>query len=308
MKNNKVFMAVKVGKESVEGAFKMYKGVAAMNIIAVNPSKSEIAELTGREVEEDPEYKTQTDEGKTQVRLAFYAKTNPDAKINNGISLNLPISFILTKDYKVGQTSGKIQIIDKYGRTAWATKEELNSKAIPQYASGPANISGDYRAAFQGEEQLVDFLIQWLNIPNPANYKDKKWVMKDNPQDSEVSLNMEALFKGDFTELKDLVDLAKAYIVKGSVGIRTSDTENGTKQYQTVFNRKFVKNAVTDYSKLDAAIVDFQNNSGAPNTEFSTEPLHENVVEATTFVPATAPTADNDPLGASTAPADTPWG
>lgn len=296
-------MAVKVGKESVEGSFKMYKGMAAFNIVAVNPTKAELEALTGREIGNDPEYVGKTDEGKEQVRVVFYAKTAPDAKLNNGIGLLVPVSFILTKDYKVGQTSGKCQIIDKFGRTAWATKEEIQSKSVPQYSSGPANISAGYRPAWQGEEFLVDFLIQWLNIPNPANYKDGKWIMKEDPSDSEVSLDMAALFKGDVKELKELVTLAAAYTVKGAVGIRTVDNENGTRQYQAVFTRKFVKNAVTDYSRIDAAITEFQNAGGAPDTEFSTQPLHENVVEATSF---TAP--DNDPLGAATAPAATPWG
>lgn len=297
-------MAVKVGKESVEDAFKMYKGMAAFNIVAVNPTKSELEALTGRDIENDPEYVGKTDEGKEQVKVVFYAKTAPEAKLNNGIELLIPISFMLTKDYKVGQTSGKCQIIDKFGRTAWATKEELQSKSIPQYTSGPANISADYRLAWQGEEFLIDFLIQWLNIPGPAVYKNKVWVMKEDTDDSEVSLDMAALFKGDVKELKELVTLAAAYTVKGAVGIRTVDNENGTRQYQAVFTRKFAKNAVTDYSKIDAAITEFQNAGGAPGTEFSTQPLHENVVEATTFTPA----AENDPLGAATAPASTPWG
>ena len=141
-------MAVKVGKESVEGSFKMYKGMAAFNIVAVNPTKAELEALTGREIENDPEYVGKTDEGKEQVRVVFYAKTAPDAKLNNGIELLIPISFMLTKDYKVGQNSGKYQIIDKFGRTAWATKEEVQSKSIPQYSSGPANISADYRLAW----------------------------------------------------------------------------------------------------------------------------------------------------------------
>lgn len=297
-------MAVKVGKESVEGSFKMYKGMAAFNIVAVNPTKAELEALTGRELENEPEYVGKTDEGKEQVRVVFYGKTAPDAKLNNGIEMLIPISFMLTKDYRVGQTSDKYQIIDKFGRTAWATKEEVQSKAIPQYTSGPANISADYRLAWQGEEFLTDFLIQWLNIPGPAVYKDKVWVMKENTDDSEVSLDMAALFKGDVKELKELVTLAAAYIVKGAVGIRTMDNENGTRQYQAVFTRKFAKNAVTDYSKIDAAITEFQNAGGAPGTEFSTQPLHENVVESTTFTPA----ADNDPLGAATAPTSTPWG
>lgn len=298
-------MAVKVGKESVEGSFKMYKGMAAFNIVAVNPAKAELEALTGRDIENDPEYVGKTDEGKEQVRVVFYAKTAPEAKLNNGIELLIPISFMLTKDFKIGQTSGKCQIIDKFGRTAWATKEEVQSRSIPQYTSGPANISADYRPAWQGEEFLIDFLIQWLNIPNPANYKDGKWIMKEDPSDSEVSLDMAALFKGDVKELKELVTLAAAYTVKGAVGIRTVDNENGTRQYQAVFTRKFAKNAVTDYSKIDAAIADFQSNGGAPGTEFSTQPLHENVVEAASFA---APAADNDPLGAATAPTATPWG
>lgn len=297
-------MAVKVGKESVEGSFKMYKGMAAFNIVAVNPTKAELEALTGRELENEPEYVGKTDEGKEQVRVVFYGKTAPDAKLNNGIEMLIPISFMLTKDYRVGQSSGKYQIIDKFGRTAWATKEEVQSKAIPQYTSGPANISADYRLAWQGEEFLIDFLIQWLNIPGPAVYKDKVWVMKENTDDSEVSLDMAALFKGDVKELKELVTLAAAYTVKGAVGIRTVDNENGTRQYQAVFTRKFAKNAVTDYSKIDAAITEFQNAGGAPGTEFSTQPLHENIVEATTFTPA----AENDPLGVATAPASTPWG
>ena len=304
-KINKTFMAVKVGKESVEGAFKLYKGMAAFNMIAVNPTKKELETLQGRDIENEPEYKGKNDDGVDTMRVVFYAKTNPEAKVNGGIELMIPISFMLTKAQRVGQTSGKIQVIDKYGRTAWATPEEVASKAIPQYASGPANISKDYRPAYQGEEQLIDFLIQWLNIPYPATYKDSKWVMRTNPEDSEVSLNIDAIFKGDVKELQELVKLAPSYLVKAAVGIKT--TEEG-KQYQAVFTRKFAKNAITNYSKIDAAITEFQAAGGAPNTEFSVEPLHENVVEATQFTPkadATAPAGDmpfDAPAGGAT-----PW-
>ena len=71
MKDNVVFMAVKVGKESVEGNYALYKGVAALNILAVNPNKAELSELTGRDIEEEPQYVSQTEEGKAQVRVTF---------------------------------------------------------------------------------------------------------------------------------------------------------------------------------------------------------------------------------------------
>ena len=294
-------MGVKVGKESVEGSFKLYKGMAAFNIVAVNPNKKELETLLGRDIDNDPEYKSKNEDGQDVFRVTFYAKTNTEAKVNNGIELMVPISFMITKAKKVGQGSGKIQIIDKYGRTAWATPEDVESKSIPMYKSGPANISKDYRPAYQGEEQLVDFLVNWLNIPGPMDYKDGQWVMKKDPSDSEVALDMDALFKGNVAELQELTKLAASYLVKAAVGVRTNDEG---KQYQAVFTRKFAKNAVTNYSKIDAAITEFQSNGGAPNTEFSVEPLHENIVTATEFAPKAAEAGDM-PFDAPTG--GTPW-
>lgn len=294
-------MGVKVGKESVEGSFKLYKGMAAFNIVAVNPNKKELETLLGRDIDNDPEYKSKNEDGQDVIRVTFYAKTNIEAKVNNGIELMVPISFMITKAKKVGQGSGKIQIIDKYGRTAWATPEDVESKSIPMYKSGPANISKDYRPAYQGEEQLVDFLVNWLNIPGPMDYKDGQWVMKKDPSDSEVALDMDALFKGNVAELQELTKLAASYLVKAAVGVRTNDEG---KQYQAVFTRKFAKNAVTNFSKIDAAITEFQSNGGAPNTEFSVEPLHENNVTATEFAPKAAEAGD---MPFETPTGSTPW-
>ena len=291
-------MAIKIGKQSEEGVFKLYKGVAAVNVLAVNPNKAELERITGRTYDEEPVYRGKDDDGNDTMRITFYTKTNPDAKVNSGIELVLPISFTLVKARRVGQQSGKIQVIDKYGRTAWATPADLESKSIPQYAKGPANISADYRPAVIGEEYLINFLIKWLNIPGPANYKEGQWIMKDNPEDSEVSINLAKVFAGDVSELVEVVNMASEYLIKVAVGIRT--TEDG-KQYHAVFTRDFAKNAVTDYSKLDAAITEFQNNGGAPNTVFDVNPLHENVVESTQFTPNTEVVGDMPDFSS-------PWG
>lgn len=291
-------MAIKIGKQSEEGVFKLYKGVAAVNVLAVNPNKAELERITGRTYDEEPVYRGKDDDGNETMRITFYTKTNPDAKVNSGIELVLPISFTLVKARRVGQQSGKIQVIDKYGRTAWVTPAELESKSIPQYSKGPANISADYRPAVVGEEFLINFLIKWLNIPGPANYKEGQWIMKDNPEDSEVSINLAKVFAGDVSELAEVVNMAREYLIKVAVGIRT--TEDG-KQYHAVFTRDFAKNAVTDYSKLDAAITEFQNNGGAPSTVFDVNPLHENVVESTQFTPNTEVVGDMPDFSS-------PWG
>ena len=288
---------IKIGKQSEEGSFKLYKGVAALNIIAVNPTKSEMEKITGRTMDNEPEYLGKDDNGNDTIRITFWAKTATDSKVNNGIEMTTSFSFVLTKKQRVGANSGKIQVIDKYGRTAWATKEDIASKSIPQYTNGPANIDKDYRPACDGEEYLVDFLIQWLNIPGPAVYKDGKWVMKEDPSDSEVSLAIGDLFKGNVKEIAELIKLAANYAVKAAVGIRTTDEG---KQYQQVFTRKFVKNGVTDYSKLDAVIAEFKSNGGAPNTDYDCTPLHENVVEETKF-------KENTSEMPFDAPSSSPW-
>ena len=288
---------IKIGKQSEETSFKLYKGVAALNIIAVNPTKSEMEKITGRTMDNEPEYLGKDDNGNDTIRITFWAKTATDSKVNNGIEMTTSFSFVLTKKQRVGANSGKIQVIDKYGRTAWATKEDIASKSIPQYTNGPANIDKDYRPACDGEEYLVDFLIQWLNIPGPAVYKDGKWVMKEDPSDSEVSLAIGDLFKGNVKEIAELIKLAANYAVKAAVGIRTTDEG---KQYQQVFTRKFVKNGVTDYSKLDAVIAEFKSNGGAPNTDYDCTPLHENVVEETKF-------KENTSEMPFDAPSSSPW-
>jgi hypothetical protein len=212
------------------------------------------------------------------MRVVFWLKSNPEH--NNGIELLTSLTFNLTKSQRVGTNSGKVQVIDKYGRTAWATTEDIKNKVIPQYANGPANISADYRPAFVGEEYLVKFLQNWLNIPNCMNYINGSWVMKDDPSDSEVSLNVQDVFSGKLEEIKELVNLAASYMVKCTVGVRTTDEG---KQYHNVFAREFAKNSNNDYSKLEKAVTELKNNGGASNVEYDFAPLHEYVVTATNF-------------------------
>lgn len=272
-------MAIKIGKESVQNSgFTMYQGVGAFNVVAVNPTKEELSKLQNREITEDIVYAGKDDMNLDTMRVVFWLKSNPE--FNNGIELLTSLTFNLTKSQRVSTNSGKVQVIDKYGRTAWATTEDIKNKAIPQYANGPANISADYRPAFVGEEYLVKFLQTWLNIPNCMNYINGSWVMKEDPSDSEVSLNVQDVFSGKLEEIKELVKLAASYMVKCAVGVRTTDEG---KQYHNVFAREFVKNSNNDYSKIEKAVTELKNNGGAANVEYDFAPLHEYVVTATNF-------------------------
>ena len=287
------FMAFAKGSESTEGnVIKRYMGVAPVFVLAVNPNKEQLEKLYNTQLEKEPEYISEVETGdgnKVQnVRLDFVVKT--DAEKCDGVELMTKVTFFIRKEYKYDKSKTKVQVIDKYGRTGWPTIEQAKNHEIPVYSNGkPANIDKDYRPTYNGEEELVNFLKAYLNIPEVMRYVNKEWVMRDNTADCEARLEkIDNYFKGDFSELRQAIQLQPTNKVKVLFGVRSTDD---SKQYQAVYTKMFLKNNVTDYSKLDT---DLQNRKAAgayPTTEFVVGNLREYSVEATDF--SNASTVEN---------------
>lgn len=274
-------MALAKGKESSEELeIKRYVGVAPVYVLAVNPNKAKLEELYGRTLDKDPEYVTERD-GVKSARIDFIVKTNADRC--GGIELITKVSFFIADSFIFGKENTKTKIIDKYGRTAWVTKEELKEHAIPQYSSGPANIDKDYRQCYRGEEELTDFMKVYLEIPNVQvfNKTTHSWNMIADPSQSEARLDHIAdYFTGNFKELVDGISMQPNNQVKVLFGIKT--TEDG-KQFQDVFTPKVLRSNATNYSYLDAAVQERKANGGYPNTTFEVCTFKEYSVEPTTF-------------------------
>lgn len=306
-KTNYAFMAFGKGKESTEGAtVKRYIGVAPAFVLAVNPSKAELEKLYDTEIENAPEYVGETEVGQEgnkkkipQVRLDFIIKTDPAYK-NNGIEFKTKVSFFIAKEVRYNRDGSKVQVINKYGETTWLPIENAKAGTVPENLSWfePAN----FRPAYIGEEELIGFIKAYLNIPNKS-YRKKTGEIVELQDKSEAEARLENIqnyFKGDFSELRDVIALQPKNKVKCMFGVKTTDEG---KQYQTVYTQKFLKNNVTDYSKLDAELQERKNNGAYPTTEFSICDLKEYVVEATDF---SASTASSDmPFDADNA--DNPW-
>ena len=282
-------MAFGKAQESKEAAeIKRFTGVGSVFVVGVNPNKSELEKLYERELDKDPEYVTEKD-GVVSARIDFIVKTDTAAKCNNGIELLTKVSMFIRKEYRFNKDKTKVQVIDKYGRTAWVTKEQAKNHEIPVYSNGkPANIDKDYRPAYVGEEDITNFLKLFLGIPNV-----EKWVkneetgrrevvgLVDNPQDCECRLeNIEDYFKGKFNEIKDAINLMPNNKIKVLFGVRTTDEG---KQYQDVYTRKFLSNTVSVYDKLAEDVQNNKDNGAYPNTEFVIADLQEYTVQATNF-------------------------
>lgn len=304
IKNNFVFMAFGKGSESKEaGVIKRYVGVAPVNILAVNPNKAKLEELYDITIENEPEYISEITVGEDNhkvknVRIDFIVKTVADKC--NGIDFTSKITFFMRNEYRYNRDKSKVQVIDKYGRTAWVTVDQFKAKEIPMYSNGPANLDKDYRACYFGEEELTNFIKLYLNIPSVMNYVNGKWVMVDNPSDSEARLeNVANYFNGNFKELNAVINLQPNNKIKALFGVRT----NEDKQYQTVYTQMFLRNNATNYSKLDADLQERKANGAYPTTEFFIGDLKEYTVEATDF--NKEPSSD---LPFAPESSDNPWG
>ena len=293
MKTNTLFMAFSTGKESVEaGEIKRYIGVGAVKVLAVNPNKIEQEKLYNTTIDKEPEYVGNVNvNGKdTQnARISFVVKTDPEKC--DGIDMMTNVTFFIQNGPKVGSQSGKYQIIDKYGRTAWATREDIEAKRIPIYSNGkPANIDPDYRCAYVGEEELTNFLKAYLNLPNVDKWENGQIVGKiEHPEEAEARLdNIADFFKGNFSSLKEIISYQPNNKVKVLFGVRTTDDG---KEYQAVYTNMVLKNGVSDYSRLDKDLQDRKAAGAYSTTTFEVCPIKEYTVTPTPVedLPVTAP-------------------
>lgn len=285
-KINSAFMAFGKGKESTEGNIvKKYIGIAPVFVLAVNPDKTELEKLYGREIENAPEYISETEinqEGSKykvpQVRLDFIVQT--DSEKCNGIDIKTKVSFFLSKEVQYKKDGSKIQVINKYGETAWFPVENVKAGTVPENLSWfePA----DFRPALIGEEDLIGFIKAYLDIPNKS-YRKKNGEVVELKDKSEAEARLDRIadyFKGDYSELRDVLSLQPKNKVKCMFGVRTTDDN---KQYQAVYTQKFLKNNVTNYSELDKKLQEKKANGAYPTTEFSVCDLKEYTVEPTDF-------------------------
>lgn len=301
-KKKSAFMAFAKGTQSVEPVeVKHYVGVASSIVLGVCPSKDELAKIYGRTSDNEPVYTGEFEvEGNKvpQARVSIYLQPDP-AKYKRDDDSNLPPvqkTFFIAKTYRWNRSKTKLQVIDKYGRTAWVTEAQLANHEIPMYANGPANLDKDYRPAYLGEEVFTNFMKAYLGIPEEKRFVDGKWVTVDGgawckgivPSDCEARLmDIDAIFGGNFKEIKEAIAGMPTNKVKALYGVKS---HNG-KLYADIYDM-FLKNGVTDYAKLAADVEQRKGMGAYPNTEFQICELKEYSVEATDFTSA-APAVQN---------------
>lgn len=288
-------MAISKGNASKEAQeFKRFIGVCPVFVKAVNPNKVEHEKLFNTTLEEAPVYVQDKEDsnGNSYKNVRISVVLQPDTE---KIGFDMPLvtmPLFITNQKQHGANSGKYQVVDKYGRFAWATEAEISAKEIPTNSNGKkADISNDYRIAYVGEEDLTNFIRVFLCIPSITKWDNNEKCMVPNtdvkPEECECRLDIETFekfFKGDFSDIKDILGFQPTNKIKVCLGVRTD--ANG-KLFQSVYTKKFISNAATNYSSLDKAlqadIAYATTHNKALSTEYSAKAVHEYSVTPTTF-------------------------
>lgn len=282
MKLNYLFLSVGKTGESKEAAeFKRYIGYGSTHVVAVNPKKAELDNLMGYDSQSDPEYIGSDDNGKW-ARVTFIVKTDPEA--NNGIEITSRLSFTLYNTPAYSKDNTKVQVIDDYGNSTWATVEDAKAGNKLMSSNGKElKIANKYRMACRGEADLVAFLKTYLCVDGAFNYVNDTWTLKDNADDYKFALeHISDYFKGDFSEVKDAIALQPNNKIKLLYGVHTTDEG---KQYQTIAtkDRLILRNSAGSkaFEKAEKELVNIKQGGGYATTEFKVQELAEYDVQAT---------------------------
>ena len=180
---------------------KKYIGVASIKVLCVNPNNNALR-MYGWQIPEDaeePKYVTVNNEGKKSARVRFLVQIQ-DLDDKPVIAMD----FWIRPDIQFNKEQTKCQIIDSFGRTAYATKAEVQGHKIPQYTNGLAQISSDYKPAHVGEESLVMFIMKLLNVTPLKMFvkASNQWVDSKNPGRLTID-RWDKLCNGEVQELED---------------------------------------------------------------------------------------------------------
>lgn len=298
---------------------KKYIGVASVNILAINPDNAKLRSF-GWNIPADapePEYAKDIvgEDGsvarRARVRFMVQIQDLEDKPI-------VPLDFWIRPEatFNAGKTKGKL--IDAFGRTAWGTKEEIKAGKIPNYTSGPANISQQYNLCHVGEEELVTFLMKFLNITPLQVYQNGQFVPSKNPGKLTID-NWAKLCAGDVNELISYVALQPDNKVKVVFGVQSGEDN---KSFQTFMKSVYIGNGVSpdrstgEYSRARKAIDKLkedeakrkqQNPDYSSNVLFDANPVHEYVIVPTNVAENSQADDDDYPEDTASDNNDFPW-
>lgn len=227
-------------REQKEFVRELFVGFTSVKVAAFNPTREELNTLLGREPKDEDkplEYLGQDTDGNQRLRVSFWLLD----EVKNRF---IPYSFNITNKERKNKDGDKVQLINATCSTTWAPyvegtdepNEELIQDWFCNFVNKEKEVLGKkkWRKALAGEEELGTLLRAWLG---KINFNDV---------DTEVLIDMKALFKGNYSEISDLINSDYSTSFVSLLGVRT-DVDEPTKKYQQVWGKAFLPNGFLPY-------------------------------------------------------------
>ena len=218
----------------------LYKGIAAVHVLAVNPTSKELKQY-GFEPPFEPVYlKNYTDdEGKEHkymnLRLLCVIDDIEDKPV-------VSLYFRLRPELQLSKEGAKVRVLDKYGNNAWLSKEDFKNKTVPDNIKD--NIDSEFFPCRGGEAELIAFMHKYLGVPPYQTYDRDSETYVHNPKAGEIMFeNWNKIFEGDVSEIREAFNREPGNLVRVLLGVRT---EEDNKQYQSficeasTYNNSFI--------------------------------------------------------------------
>jgi len=229
-------MSINIGgkkREQLENTeFAKKVGLFEAKVIAINPSVEEYKDILNMELKEDSkltEYLSKSRDDNDSLKIDIWLQ---EIKNND----KFKVTFFLENKPKVNKDGTKKQYINSVGQCTWA--DDPNN--LPEWYT-----KREYRVAFEGEELLFNFL--------------RTWFGNLDLRDSESTLQLEwkKLMKGNVKDLRDQIGGEWVTNVVALATIKTVEKEDGTKEYQSVYNKSFL----APYNLKQFRLLDYQDDN-----------------------------------------------
>lgn len=194
--------------------FKKKVGYFEAEVIAINPTIEEYKDLLGIELKEDSkatEYLGVGSDGTSKIRIDVWLQ---DVKGGD----KFKAVFWLEDTKKQNKDKTKKQYINNIGITSWAADEEN----LPTWF-----VKRDYRVAYTGEAELMEFFRNWLSGID---------FMADS---AELMLEWRKVIAGNLKEWKDEIGGKYTKTVGVLATIKTVEKEDGPVSYQSIYSKAF---------------------------------------------------------------------
>lgn len=202
--------------QNVEGGgaslSKVYTGVEAFAVVAVNPTLQQLNDM-GIPAKEEPVYIGTNEEGVKYANIRIFLDNQDESN-----PIKTSVNYRITDVHPLSRTN-KHLVINRYGNDAWLEEDVIGGSA-PVPSNMTWYVTDDMRKAFRGERELISLIRSLRNFAN---------VRKETPQDvkdASVSIfdvkDIQKLFKGDFSDLQKILidpDARVTYLL----GVRKDD-------------------------------------------------------------------------------------